>query len=76
MKPFMIQTVRNGCPTLENDLGKTSDNFWAMKTSLPDAQTRYRVLSRDDGTGHLESVPESDHNLPPEKHFVLPTHAV
>ena len=42
-----------------------------------DAQTQYTEFFREMiETGHLEPVPESDHNLPPEKHFVMPHHAV
>ena len=80
MKPFLIQTVRNGCPTLENHLEKPSDNFWVAKTSFH--ETRMPKLNTQNSfkkmieTGHLEPVPESDHNLPPEKHFVMPNHAV
>ena len=42
-----------------------------------DAQTQYTEFFQEMiETGHLEPVPESDHNLPPEKHFVMPHHAV
>ena len=42
-----------------------------------DAQTQYTEFFQEMiETGHLEPLPESDHNLPPEKHFVMPHHAV
>ena len=42
-----------------------------------DAQTQYTEFFQEMiETGHLEAVPESDHNLPPETYFVMPHHAV
>ena len=42
-----------------------------------DAQTQYAEFFQEMiETGHLEPVPESYHNSPPEKHFVMPHHAV
>ena len=40
-------------------------------------QTQYTEIFQEMiETGHLEPVPEGDHNLPYEKHFVMPHHAV
>ena len=40
-----------------------------------DAQTQYTEFFQEMiETGHLEPVPESDHNLPHEKNFVMPHH--
>ena len=42
-----------------------------------DAQTQYTEFFQEMiETRYLETVPESDHNLLPEKHFVMPHHAV
>ena len=77
MKPFFIKTVRNGCSTLENHLEK---RFLGNEDKFPrnaDAQTQYTEFFQEViETGHLEPVPEGNHNLPPEKHFVMPHHAV
>ena len=80
MKPFLIQTVRNGYPTLKNHLGKPSDSFWVMKTSFHDTQMP-NINARNSFKkllvqNILEPVPENENNLPPEKHFLVPRHAV
>ena len=66
------------------DIGETSRKalrqFLGNENKLsrnPDAQTQYTQFFQEMiETGHLELVPESDHDLPPEKHFVIAHHAV
>ena len=61
------------------DIGESSRNalrqFLGNENKLsqnPYAQIQYQEMIE---TGHSETVPESDHNLPPVKHFLMPHHA-
>ena len=66
------------------DFGESSRKalrqFLSNKNKPPrnaDAQTQYAEFFQEMiETGHLEPVPESYHNSPTEKHFVMPHHAV
>ena len=78
MKKFLIQIVRNCCTTGESSR-KTLRQFLGNEkfSRNPDAQAQYTEFFQEMiETGHLGRVPKNDHNLSPDKHFVMPHHAV
>ena len=67
-------------PDIEKSSRKAIKQFLGNENKLSrtaDSQTQYtEFFQKMLETGHLEPVNESDHNLPPEKHFVMQHHAV
>ena len=67
-------------PNIGESSRKTFRQFLGNESELSrnaDAKTQYTEFFQEMiETGHLEPVPENDHNLPFEKQFVMPHHAV